>query len=130
MFGLRVFVIGPVTAEMHTETTVHEDSRVNESPAIGFSTDLAGVNADVHNRTTVETDAIASSSVDDCLSSGSSVHDVELTGFTVSNISSLCCSVSGSLDFDIPFFRGQQSALRSAKRNFRNLRNYVSYVAL
>ena len=110
MLGLRVFVIGLVTAEMHTETTVHEDGRVNGSPAMGFSTDLAGVNADVHNRTTVETDSIAPSSVDNCLSSGSSVHDVELTGFAESNISSLCCSVSGSLGSDIPFFRGQQSA--------------------
>ena len=96
--------LGLVTAEMHTETTAHEDGRDDKSPASGFSTDLAGVNADVHIWTTVETDAIATSSVDDCLSSCSPVHDVELSGFVVSNVLSLCCSVYGSLDSDIPFF--------------------------
>ena len=89
--------LGLVTAEMHTETTAHEDGRVAGSPASGFSTDLADVNADVHIRTTVETDAIGASSVDDSLSSGSPVHDVELTGFAVSDVLNHCYFVSRSL---------------------------------
>ena len=96
--------LGLVTAEMHTETTAHEDGRVAGSPASGFSTDLADVNADVHIRTTVETDAIGASSVDDFLSSGSPVHDVELTGFAVSDVLNHCYFVSRYLDSDIPFF--------------------------
>ena len=96
--------LGLVTAEMHAETTVLEDGRVAGSPASGFSTDLADVNADVHIWNTVETDAIAASSVDDSLSSGSPVHDVELTGFAVSNVLNPCYFVSRSLDPDIPFF--------------------------
>ena len=51
---------------MHTETTAHGDDGVAESPASGFLTDLAKVDADVHIRTTVETDAIVASSVDEC----------------------------------------------------------------
>ena len=75
-----------VTADMHTETTAHEDDQVVESPASKFLKDFAGVNANVPIRNTVETDAIAASSVDDSLSSGSPVHDVELTGFAVSDV--------------------------------------------
>ena len=96
--------LGLVTAEMHTEATAHEDGRVAGSPASGFSTDLADVNADVHIWTTVETDTIAASSIDDSLSSGSPVHDVELTGFAVSDVLNPCYFVSRSLDSDIPFF--------------------------
>ena len=89
--------LGLVTAKMHTETTAHLDGRVVESPACVFLIDLAGVNADVHIRITVETDAIAASSVDKCLISGSPVHDVKFTGFAVSDVLSSCCSVFGSL---------------------------------
>ena len=98
------FSLGLVTAELHTETTAHIDSLVVESPACGFSTGLASVNADVHIRTTVKTDAIAASSVDACLNSGSPVHDVEFTGFAVSDLLSPCCSVFGSLNPNISFF--------------------------
>ena len=63
--------LGLVTAEMHTETIEHVDGRIAESLASGFLKDFAGVTADVHIRTTLETDAIAASSVDACLISGS-----------------------------------------------------------
>ena len=72
--------------------------------ASGFSTDLAYVIANVHIWTTVETDAIAASSIDNSLSSGSPVPDVELTGFAVSDALNPCYFVSRSLDSDIPFF--------------------------
>ena len=96
--------LGLVTAKLHTETTAHVDDRAVESPACGFSTDLAGVNANVHIRTTVETDAIAESSVDECSISGSSVLDVKLSGFAVSDVLSPCCSVFGSLNPNISSF--------------------------
>ena len=58
----------------------------------------------MHIRNTPETDAIAASSVDECLISGSLVYDVEFTGFAVGDVVSPCFSVFGSLNFDIPFF--------------------------
>ena len=61
----KSFSLDLVTAEMHTETTVHDNGRVVESLASGFLTDLAGVAANEHIQTTVETDAIAASSVDE-----------------------------------------------------------------
>ena len=96
--------LGLVTAEMHTETTARDDDRVVESPASGFSTDLAGVNADVHIWTTVKTDAISASSVDECWICCSPVLDAEFTGFAVSDVLSPCCSVFGSLSPNIFFF--------------------------
>ena len=59
---------------------------------------------DVHIRNTVETDAIAAFSGEEGSSSGSRVPDIEFTGFAVSNVLSSCCSVSESLNSDIPFF--------------------------
>ena len=96
--------LGPVTAEMHTETTSHDEGRVAESPASGYLTGFAVVSADVHIRNTLKTNAIAASSVDECLISGSPVYDVKLTGFAVSDVLSPCCSVFGSLNSDISFF--------------------------
>ena len=93
-----------VTAKMHSETTAHVDGLVVESPASGFLTDFAVDSADVHIRTTLETDAIAASSVDACLISGSPVHDVKFTGFAVSDVLSRYCSVFGSLNSDVSFF--------------------------
>ena len=58
----------------------------------------------MHIRTTVETDAIAASSVNKCLIFGSPVHDGKLSGFAVSDVLSPCCSVFGSLNSDISFF--------------------------
>ena len=93
--------LGLVTAEVHTNTTARVDGRVVQSPASGFLTDFAVVSADVHCRNTVETDAIAASSVDACLISGSPVLDVEFTGFAVSDVLIPCCYVFGSLNSDI-----------------------------
>ena len=90
--------LGLVPAEMHTETTAHDDGRVVKSLASVFSTDLAVVKADLHIRNTVETDAIATSSVDEYLIYGSPVHDVEFT------VLSPYCSVLGSLNSSISFF--------------------------
>ena len=95
--------LGLVTAERHTETTAHDDGRVVESPASGFLSDFFDVSANVHIRITIERDAIAASSVDACLISGSPVHDVEFTGFDVSDVLSHCCSVFGSL-YSVFFF--------------------------
>ena len=72
-----------------------------ESPAGGFLKDLIGFNVDVHIRNTIETDTIAVSSVDECLSSSSPVYDFEFTGSAVSNVLSSCCSVFGSLNSGI-----------------------------
>ena len=96
--------LGPVTAEIHTETTSHDDDRVVESLARGFLKNLAGVSANMHIQTTVKTDGIATSSVDECMISGSLVHDIESTGSAVSNVLSPCCPVSKSLNSYIPFF--------------------------
>ena len=46
--NLAFFVFRPSHSEMHTKTTAHNDGRIVKSPASGFSTNLAGVNADVH----------------------------------------------------------------------------------
>ena len=93
--------LGLVTAEVHTKTTARVDGRIVEFPASKFLTDFAVVSADVHSRNTVKTDAIAASSVDACLISGSPVLDVEFTGFAVSNVLIPCCSVFGFLNSDI-----------------------------